>query len=134
MRLDFNVLAQGVEAQVFHGLHVPGVALGAAGEEQAVGPVALVQEAVEEVGLAVQAEPGDAVDDLRADGPQGEIGFHSVVAISDNNRVKVGIFGGPELRVLGANAEAVGLGPVALAVALDGEGAVAVDGDDDAVH
>ena len=82
---DLDVLAQGVEAQLLHGPDIKGIALGAAGQEQTVGPVALVQKAVEEGRLPVQADPGDALHDLSRNGAQGEVSFHSVCAISHNN-------------------------------------------------
>ena len=61
LRLDFGVLAQQVEAQLPHGVQF--VLYGGVGGRgvKAVGPIALVQQAVEQDGPAVQEKPPDAL-------------------------------------------------------------------------
>ena len=58
--LDFDVLAQHVEALSFGQFDVIDKCLVAGRGHEAVGPVALIQQAVQKVGLVVQTEPEDA--------------------------------------------------------------------------
>ena len=55
LRLYLNMLAQHIEAQLLHGQNVPVKAGGLRRSEQAVAPIALIQNAVEKVRLSVQA-------------------------------------------------------------------------------
>ena len=53
LRLHLDMLSQGIEAQLFHGQNIPFKALRGRSGEQAFRPVALIQQAMEEIGLAV---------------------------------------------------------------------------------
>ena len=97
LRLDFDVLAQGVEAQGFHRQDVFFIGLRAGGGVQAVAPVALVQKAAKKIGLAVQAQAGDAADFPDGDRPQGEVGAHPVFAAGQRKIVKIGVLRGPRM-------------------------------------
>ena len=90
------MLAQHVEAQTLHGQDVIGIALGGSGSEQAVGPVALVQQAVEEVGFAVKAQPGVVSHLFDFQGADGKVGFHFVRACFQGEIVEVGILRAPQ--------------------------------------
>ena len=103
LRLDFDVLAQGVEAQGFHGQDVFFIGLRAGGGVQAVAPVALVQKAVKKIGLAVEAQAGDAADFPDGDRPQGEVGAHPVFAAGQGKAVEIGVLRAPRMGLGKAN-------------------------------
>ena len=60
-RLDLDMLAQHIESQILHGQDIVVVAFGRGGREDAVAEISLIQHAVEEIRLSVQAKAGDAV-------------------------------------------------------------------------
>ena len=96
LRLDLDVLAQGVEAQPLHGKNVVLKAGGRRGRKQAVAPVPLVENAVEEIGFPVQAQARLAVFRPDLQRAQGEIGLHAVLRRLDLRLVKIGILRRPE--------------------------------------
>ena len=96
LRLDLDVLAQGVEAQGLHGADVPLVALRIRRGIEPVAPVALVQQTVEEIGPAVEAEPGQPIHRLHLQGPQGKVGFHRVPAAADGEGVELRVLRTPQ--------------------------------------
>ena len=82
LRLDLGVLAQKVEAQLFYGLQFPYHCPIAGRGVQALGPVALIQQAVEQDGLAIQAEAHDPVG-IRHTAPlaQGKVAVDGVALL-----------------------------------------------------
>ena len=96
LRLDLDVLAQGVEAQTLHGADVPGEGGGACRGVEPVAPVALVQKTVEEIGLAVETEAGDAVHGLGAEGAESKIGLHPVLTGGECKGIEMRILRTPE--------------------------------------
>ena len=96
--LHLDVLAEGVEAQGLHGQDVLRVALRGGGGIEAVAPVALIQQSVEEVGLAVETEAGDAVHLFDLQGAKGEVGPHLVLPRFYRELVEIGILGTPQAR------------------------------------
>ena len=100
LRFHLDVLAQQVQAQLFHASHIVFKLRGLGGEEDTVGEVALIQHAVEENRFAVETDSVHAVFVLNGDDAQGEIGLHLVLSSGNGNGVKIRIIGGPQVGVL----------------------------------
>ena len=96
LRLHLNVLAQGVETQALHGQDIIGITFRGGGGKEAVGPVALIQQAVEEIGLSIQAQPGPVPHFFDFQSPQGKIGLHPVLPGFHREFVQVRILRTPE--------------------------------------
>ena len=133
LRLDFGVLAQQVEAQLPHGVQfVLHGRVGGRGVE-AVGPIALVQQAVEQDGPAVQEKTPDAFCILFAFPlAEGEIAVDGVEALffalgrSDGQIIEEGAVGAPREEMLFGDVQghfAVPVGLVAAPVLGDGHAA-----------
>ena len=73
------MLAQGVEAEIFHGKDIVGVAFWGGGGEQPLRPVALIQQTVEEPGLAVETQAGIFAHLFDFQRTDGKVGFHPVL-------------------------------------------------------
>ena len=97
LRLYLDVLAQGVKAQRFHSQDVFCVAFRCGRSEQTVGPVTLIQKAVEEVGLAIEAKPGIAAHGFDFQYPQGKIGFYPIFCGFYGEIIEERILGTPEM-------------------------------------
>ena len=132
-RLDFGVLAQQVEAQLPHGVQfVLHGGVGGRGVE-AVGPIALVQQAVEQDGPAVQEKPPDALCILFAFPlAEGKIAVDGVEALffalgrADGQIIEEGAVGAPRKEMLFGDIQghfAVPVGLVAAPVLGDGHAA-----------
>ena len=106
LRLDLDVLAQGVEAQGLHGQDVLLVGLRHGGGVEPVAPVALIQYAVEEIRLSVEAEARDAVEALDGERAQRKIGVHPVLAALQRELVQPRGLRAPELCVGHRDADA----------------------------
>ena len=80
LRLDFDVLAQGIKAQPLHSQDVVRIAFGHCRGVDAVGPVTLIQQTVEKVGFAVEQQSGDAIYHPGFNAPDGKVGIDPVVS------------------------------------------------------
>ena len=133
LRLDLGVLAQQVEAQLPHGVQF--VLHGGVGGRgvKAVGPIALVQQAVEQDGPAVQEKPPDALCILfTLPLAEGEIAVDGVEALffalcrADRQIIEEGAVGAPREEMLFGDVQshfAVPVGLVAAPVLGDGHAA-----------
>ena len=99
LRLHFNMLAKGVKAQLFHFQDVLGKGGFAGRGVNAVRPVALIQHAVEEIGLAVQTQPGNAVYYFGFQRPQGKVRMDRILPTGQGEGVKLGVFRRPGFRI-----------------------------------
>ena len=93
--LNFDVLAQHIEAKLFHFGNVIAITLGRCGSVDAVAVIALVEKPVEEIGLAVEANIRLACNRLNINGTQCKIGIDFILAVADGKGVKMRIFGRP---------------------------------------
>ena len=75
---QFNMFAQRIETQGLHGEDVFFKCLRHGRGIKTVAPIALVQQPVEEVRFAVQAEARNAVNRFRAQGAEGKVRFNTV--------------------------------------------------------
>ena len=108
-RLNFDVLAQHVEAQVLHGLDVPDHGLVAGRGIEAVGPVALVKKAMLEIGLIVQSQHLAALVLHDGELAHAEIALHMVAAENiDLQRIEEGILRTPGTEMFLANQRPAG--------------------------
>ena len=133
LRLDFGVLAQQVEAQLPHGVQF--VLHGGVGGRgvKAVGPIALVQQAVEQDGLVIEEKPPDALCILfTLPLAEGEIAVDGVEVLffalgrADGQIVEEGAVGAPREEMLFGDVQghfAVPVGLVAAPVLGDGHAA-----------
>ena len=116
-RLDLDVLAQHVEAHVPGGLNVPDHGLVRRRGVQAVGPVALVQQARLEAGLAVQGQHPAAPVLHNGEFPHTEVAFHPVAGGQRHLQiVQIRVLRAPGAEVLrrnGAHAQSLFIGPAA---------------------
>ena len=81
-RLDLDVLAQQVQAQLLHAQDIPLILLCFRRQIDSVTEISLIQDAMEENGLSVQADLRDAVMLLHGNGPEAEIGGYFVLSQS----------------------------------------------------
>ena len=95
LRLHLDVLAQGIETQVFHSQDVFVKALGVCRCPEAVAPIALVQNAMEEIGLAVQTQPRHSVYGFDVQGPECKVALHPVLPRLDDRFIEVRVLRGP---------------------------------------
>ena len=103
LRLYFDMLAQGVESQVFHSQNIFGVAFRCGRGVDAVRPVALIQQAVEEIGFSIQAKSGVIPHLLDFQRTDGKVRFHPILPCFHNKIIKVRIFRTPEVGIFGSN-------------------------------
>ena len=96
IRLDFDVLAQHVKTELFHGQDIVTITLRCGGKVDAVAVVSLIQKAVEEHGFSVQTDIGLTVGRLDSDGAQGKIGFDRILAIGQSKGVQIRVVWGPK--------------------------------------
>gem|GEM_PF-130160 len=99
LRLDFDVLAQGVEAETLHGEDIIGIAFRGGGGEQPLRPVALIQQTVEEPGLAVETQAGVFAHLFDFQRTDGKVGFHLILRRFHSEAVKIGGVRAPEMGI-----------------------------------
>ena len=99
LRLDFDVLAQGVEAETLHGEDIIGIAFRGGGGEQPLRPVALIQQTVEEIGFAVETQAGIFAYLFDFQRPDGKVGFHLILRRFHGEAVKIGVVRAPEMGI-----------------------------------
>ena len=80
--LYLYMLAEHIEAQRLHLQNVVFERFWGGGGVDTVGEVALVEQPVEEVGLAVEADDAPSVSLFDRDGPKGEVGLHLVPPVA----------------------------------------------------
>ena len=97
------MLAQGVEAEIFHGKDIVGVAFRGGGSEQPLRPVALIQQTVEEPGLAVETQAGIFAHLFDFQRTDGKVGFHPVLRRFQGEAVKIGVVRTPETGIFRGN-------------------------------
>ena len=98
--LDLHVLAQGVEAHRLGRGDVEGERRVAGRGVEPVGPPALVEQAVHEIGLPVEQQALRAVPVLAdADAAQGEIALRPVLAEREDELIEIGVLRRPEADV-----------------------------------
>ena len=122
LRLCLDVLTQGVEAKALHGLNIPAAAIRGGRGVDTVTPVALIQKSVEEIGAAIEAQPGDIVKDLYLQSTQGKITLQAVLTGFHRKIIKLRILRRPGLGVFRGDDRCAfpqGIGP-----ALTGDGAI----------
>ena len=96
------MLAQGIEAHILEHLQFIRDRLLRGIGEQTVRPIALIQHAVKEIGLAVKRQPCDALCVLgNSKGADSEIRLQSVTRfVCDHKIIKLGMFGRPECKII----------------------------------
>ena len=97
--LYLDMLAQCIETQALHGQDIVSEALRFGGSEDAVGPVALIQQAMEEVRLAVEAQTGVVPYFLDFQRANGEVGLHLILFRFNCEIVKIGVFRTPKVGI-----------------------------------
>ena len=96
LRLDLNVLTQHVKAHFLGGQNVVFIALRAAGQIDAVREIALIQQSVEEIGLAVEADARCAAHVFHTHGAQREIGLDLVLTRPQRKLIQIRVLGRPK--------------------------------------
>lgn len=97
-RLDFDVLAQHIEAHGFDHFHVPFECGVGRRRKHAVRPITLVEKSRVEVWLVVEPHTLEALAVRHpTEFAHAEVGFDYVVAHFERYVVKFGVFGGPKL-------------------------------------
>ena len=96
LRLYFDMLSEHIEAKILHGPDVINKCFVAGGGVQAVGPVALIQDAGLHIGAVIQENTAQAVAaGLDIAFAHGKITFHPVILHFQGCMVKEGILRGP---------------------------------------
>ena len=90
------MLAQRVETQPFHHQDIVGIAFRRCRCENPVGPVALIQQTVKEIGLAVEAQAGIFAGFLDLQRTDCKIGFDPVLPCLDSKIVQIRVFRAPQ--------------------------------------
>ena len=135
LRLDFDVLAEKIEAQPFHAKNIALVFLRFSREEDPVGEIALIQYTVKEDRCAVEQNAVDTGFLLDFDRSQSEVAFDAVFGGGDNKRIEMRLFRRPEDRVFNGKTAAVAAEGGLFAVDVCDESAVnALQRDGDAVE
>ena len=93
------MLAQGVEAETLHGEDIIGIAFRGGGGEQPLRPVALIQQTVEEIRFAVEAQAGIFAYLFDFQRPDGKVGFHLILRRFHGEAVKIGVVRAPEMGI-----------------------------------
>ena len=100
LRLNLDMLPQHVEAQALHGPDVRLITFRLCGRVQPVAPVPLVQQAVKEVRLSVEAQPRFSLHHADRQRPQGKVGLHPVRFRLHGEPVQARVFRTPVFGVL----------------------------------
>ena len=102
--LYFDMLAEHVEAELFHLFDVVDHRLFRRRRHKALGPVSLVQDPVEEVWLAVQKQPGfSRLIRPHAKRAHGKIALDHIFSRLDPQVVQFRVFRTPKTRILNRN-------------------------------
>ena len=99
-RLDLDMFPEHVEAQAFCKVNIIDKGLIAGSGHQSVGPVALIQDPMEKIGLVIQAEAGDTLRiSLYGVAAHGKIPFHGITIGSQSKGIQPGVFRTPGLEI-----------------------------------
>ena len=94
-RLYLDMLTKGVKAQPLHGKNIVSIALWHGRCENAVRPIALIQQPVEEIGLAIEAQAGVLAFLFDLQCADGKIRFDAILPCFQDEVIKVRIFRTP---------------------------------------
>ena len=87
LRLDLNMLSQKIDPQLLHAQDIPLVLLFPCRKIDPVTEIPLIQDAVKEDGLPVQAHSGNPFDLPYPDAPQAKVGEHYILLHGDRHFV-----------------------------------------------
>ena len=96
-RFYFDMLAQGVEAQTLHGQDVLCIAFRFCGSKNAVGPVTLIQQAMEEIRFTIETQAGGIPDFSNLQGANCKVRIHPIFFGFQRKFIQIGVFRTPKV-------------------------------------
>ena len=100
LRLNLDVLTQHVKAKCLHRQNILFKSLCIGRRIKAVTPISLIQQAVEEIRLSVQAKTRNPVDRLHRQRTKGKIALHPIFSGYNCKVIQIRCFRAPPLRLL----------------------------------